>query len=113
MPSSSGVLLAHTAPVSPDVVEEFNRWYDEDHIPEVIAKIPGVVAARRYLLSDDQLLSDASLPERPYLAVYEIKDEPIASVAASLGAGLGDGTLTLSPTLDPGRGPLLVFYTTV
>ncbi|MDN5893707.1 MAG: hypothetical protein L0H93_06735 [Nocardioides sp.] len=106
----TGVLLAHTAPASPDVVEEFNRWYDEVHVPEVIAKVPGVVAARRFVLAADQLLPEEALPDRGYLAIYEIEGEPIEKVAASLGGGLSDGTLTLSPTLHPDQGPLLVFY---
>ena len=33
--------------VPADVEEEFNRWYDEEHIPERLS-IPGVLSAARY-----------------------------------------------------------------
>ena len=31
----------------PGFAEEFNRWYDMDHLPENVA-LPGIVGARRY-----------------------------------------------------------------
>ena len=42
--------------------DEFNRWYDEEHIPERLA-IPGVLNAARYV---------AVRGEPKYLACYEI-----------------------------------------
>ena len=38
-----GLLMVYTD-VPDDVEEEFNRWYDEEHIPERLA-IPGVLSA--------------------------------------------------------------------
>lgn len=35
--------------VPPELEAEFNRLYDEEHIPE-ISKLPGVLGARRYAL---------------------------------------------------------------
>ena len=42
-----GLLMVYTD-VPADVEEEFNRWYDEEHIPERLA-IPGVLNAARYM----------------------------------------------------------------
>ena len=42
-----GLLMVYTD-VPPDVEEEFNRWYNEEHIPERLA-IPGVLDAARYV----------------------------------------------------------------
>ncbi len=42
-----GLLMVYTD-VPADVEEEFNRWYDEEHIPERLA-IPGVLNAARYV----------------------------------------------------------------
>ena len=42
-----GLLMVYTD-VPADVEEEFNRWYDEEHIPERLA-IPGVLSAARYV----------------------------------------------------------------
>jgi uncharacterized protein (TIGR02118 family) len=46
---------------------EFNRWYNDEHVPDVL-KYPGVVSARRY-----KAISGEGKFE--YMAVYEIKDE--------------------------------------
>jgi len=49
--------------------DEFNKWYDEIHLPEVLT-VPGFVAARRYVATDDSLGGPGP---RKYLAVYEIE----------------------------------------
>ena len=48
--------------VGPEHEDEFNRWYDEEHIPERLS-IPGVLSAARY----------AAVQGGPkYLACYEL-----------------------------------------
>lgn len=42
--------------------EEFNRWYDEEHIPN-LAAVPGYLSARRYIAVEG---------EPKYMAFYEI-----------------------------------------
>jgi len=37
--------------VKPEYEEEFNKWYDEEHIP-LLAKVPGWVRSRRFVLKD-------------------------------------------------------------
>lgn len=72
---------------------EFNKWYDEVHIPEVCA-IPGVTGAKRYE-------ADSAAPgERPYLAIYELETDDPNNVLAELAAQSAAGTLHMSPTLD-------------
>jgi hypothetical protein len=50
----------------PDSVDaEFNKWYEEEHIPGKFGWVPGFLAARRY----------RSLDGRPgYLCIYELED---------------------------------------
>ena len=45
----------------------FNRWYNEEHVPQVL-QFPGVASARRYqsLEGEDKF---------QYMAVYELQDE--------------------------------------
>jgi hypothetical protein len=62
-------LLVVVVDVPPEHEDEFNRWYDEEHIPEKRAA-PGFRSARRYV-SHDQ-------PGR-YLAVYEIDDADVVT----------------------------------
>ncbi|MET7392876.1 hypothetical protein ABZS66_05190 [Dactylosporangium sp. NPDC005572] len=55
--------------------EEFNAWYDEEHIPEKVGRVPGFLRARRY----------KALDGRPnYLAVYELEDISVIEDSAYL-----------------------------
>lgn len=54
-----------------DIEGEFNRIYDEKHIPDLL-KVPGVRSAVRYKLSG----SDSDEIPR-YLAVYEVDDPKV------------------------------------
>jgi hypothetical protein len=62
------ILVALSNPADPAVEDVFNKWYEDQHLPDVLA-VEGVRAATRFRLADDQLRDDA--PYR-YLAVYEI-----------------------------------------
>lgn len=63
IPTGKAVLLM-MIDVDPAREAEFNRWYNEEHLPELLA-LPGFRAARRFL-------SRADGPR--YLAIYEIDD---------------------------------------
>ena len=70
------VLLVFTNATDGDDAE-FNRWYDEVHLKEVL-EAPGFVAAERFDLSDVQMM-EAERPHR-YLAIYEIEGDPAAAL---------------------------------
>ncbi len=50
--------------------DEFNEWYDNQHLDDVL-KVPGIVAAQRYALSPVQRM-EPPLP-RAYFALYDIE----------------------------------------
>jgi len=78
--------------------EDFNDWYDHQHLPDVLS-VEGFVAAQRFRLSDEQLRPDEPLPHR-YLAVYEIEAPDLAVPLRQLLASVMGGTIRLSETLD-------------
>lgn len=86
-------LYVESHPSSPDRVDEYNTWYNDTHLAEIVA-LPGFVAAHRYEPVDG---------EGPYLAVYEIDDDDPESVVGTLGAAVGDGRVQMSDAirLDP------------
>jgi len=51
-----------------DIDAEFNRWYNECHVPERVS-VPGIHGARRYELCDGE--------GAKYLAIYELEDEEV------------------------------------
>lgn len=76
---------------------EFNKWYDNQHIPDVL-RIPGIVAAQRFKISGAQLGDGTS--QWKYLALYELDtDDPGASLK-ELQARIGTPAMVMSDTLD-------------
>ena len=69
--SRRGLLLTMTEPPAA-MEEEFNAWYDTEHLPERLA-IPGFRSARRWV-------ADGKAGEGKYLATYELDS---AAVLAS------------------------------
>ena len=52
--------------VDPEHEEEFNRWYNDEHLPERLA-IPGYLGARRFKLEEGQGVLK-------YLCIWELED---------------------------------------
>jgi hypothetical protein len=72
--------------------EEFNQWYNIDHLPALVG-VPGVAGARRY---------QAVAGDPKYLAVYEMNDAGIPKSAAWDKARNTDWTQRMRPHLkDP------------
>jgi len=70
-----GLLLTMTEP-PPAMEEEFNAWYDGEHLPERLA-IPGFRSARRWT-------AGVAPGEGKYLATYELDSEAVLSSAEYL-----------------------------
>ena len=105
------LFLVFTQPNTDQEEAEYNSWYDETHIPELLEQVEGFRSARRYRLAPHP--SSTSWPWPPYLAVYEIAGktpEQIAEVLENLRVAR-DSTLTMSPSLGQGdRAPVRVVY---
>jgi hypothetical protein len=78
--------------------EEFNRWYNGVHIPDVL-KVKGFAAAQRFRIADAQM-GPAATPYG-YLALYEVETDDLAATASALSSGAGE--MVISPTLDMGK----------
>ncbi len=61
-----GTVLVVMMDVDPEHEEEFNRWYDDEHLPERL-EIPGYVSARRFKLQDGEGVLK-------YLCIWELED---------------------------------------
>lgn len=71
-PASYAVFVSLT--VKPELEDDFNKWYDEEHIP-MLAKAPGWVRSRRFVLKDAGQRGVEGQKEQKtppkYLAVHE------------------------------------------
>lgn len=70
LPSGPGMLAAHSRLAQPDRCppEQYERWYFEDHIPDVL-NTSGINRALFYTNTDPKA-------DRPYLALYPLADLP-------------------------------------
>ena len=70
-PKQKGLLLV-MCDIAPEHEAEFNRWYDEEHIPERLS-IPGFLSARRF----------RAIEGGPrYLALYELENPDVLQTEA-------------------------------
>jgi len=76
---------------------EYNRWYDEVHLRDVL-EVDGFVAAQRFALSDAQIGDVAEKTPGRYLAIYEIEADSLEAALEKLNAG--SDTMELSDALD-------------
>jgi len=79
--SHQSVLLVYTD-VDPEHEEDFNRWYDQVHLPDLLT-IEGFLAARRYKLSGPAPRNQD--PPCRYLAVYELASDDTRALMKHLG----------------------------
>jgi hypothetical protein len=62
---NNSVILVTTVDIAPEAEVEFNRWYNEVHLPEILA-CPGFVSCSRY---------EAVFGEPRYIAIYQLESE--------------------------------------
>ena len=79
---------------------EYDRWYLEHHIHELL-EVPGFAAAQRFTL--ERALREDLLPAFNFLGVYEIRTPDLAGTIAGLEKHLKSGVMTETPFKDPSR----------
>lgn len=84
--------------------DEFNDWYTNRHLADLMA-LPGVIAAQRYALSDYQRV-DPPYPFK-YCAVYEIETDDLPAVQKALKERANTPAMPISPAMAPGS---LILY---
>lgn len=87
--------------------EQFNRWYTDTHLGDIL-KLPGYSAAQRFKLSETQLAA-GDLPYR-YLAIYEVDAADVAAAAEAMRSNAG--SMVIDPALDRSR-TVAWFYTPI
>ena len=72
MPTKGTAIFLVYTDVDPQHEDEFNDWYDTEHLPELLA-VPGIVAAARY---------EAVKGGPKYLAAYELESTDVLQTPA-------------------------------
>jgi hypothetical protein len=102
--SKKAVLLAWSSPVSTEMDDEFNRWYEDVHVPQVIEAVGKPTTVTRRTLVDPRSGENSSVPK--YLAVYEFEDIDVVTANAALMGAFRAQKLDMSPTIDAKAGDM-------
>jgi hypothetical protein len=78
---------------------EYNEWYDNQHLPQVL-DLPGFVSAQRFHLSRQVGEGPDEGTLQPYLAIYTIETDNIDGALQSLMDKAGGVDLLVSTALD-------------
>jgi len=88
------VFVMMTNPVS-GREDEYNDWYDNQHLGDVLA-VDGFEAAQRFRLVGDEL----STQGHRYMALYEIESENVNETISRMMALGGSDAMPISGALD-------------
>jgi hypothetical protein len=86
----------------PGMDDEFDRWYGEVHLKDML-EVPGVRSGERFYA---QALGRTQ-PEYRYMAVYEIDDAD--AVIREIMTRSADGRFQLSDSVDPAQTKMTVW----
>ncbi len=74
-PAGAGGFLLNAMNCAPEGEDDFNKWYDEEHLP-ALAAVPGTMLARRYVAPTDAVTT------HKYLAIYHLEDPEVTRTDA-------------------------------
>ncbi|MFF2109404.1 EthD domain-containing protein [Rhodococcus koreensis] len=98
---AKGILLVLSNAVEGGDEDEFNRWYNEVHAPEIVQR-GAAVSFRRFKTSGVPLSKGIPEPGQDYACVYEIEAgtvEDVEAIAARL-EQTKDQSQGVSPEMD-------------
>jgi hypothetical protein len=87
-------MVVLTSPVAGQE-DEFNEWYTNIHLKDVVA-VPGILSAQRFKLSDPMGFEH----RHQYLAIYEIESDDPQGVVEELLRRRGSSSMMISDALN-------------
>jgi hypothetical protein len=85
--------------------EEYEAWYDSQHLPDVL-RVPGFISAQRYHVVGRR--PEKTTRGYQYLTIYEIDSDDIDGTIGELRSRIAAGAISTGTLFDPA---LLGFYT--
>ena len=76
--------------------DEYNDWYDNTHLGEVL-QIPGFTAAQRFEVNGPPVTGEAT---HKYMALYDLDTDNPQDALVELGARVQDGQVEMSDAID-------------
>lgn len=91
------VLVVYSSPV-PGREDEYNDWYNNQHLKDVLAQ-PGYISARRYKLTNMKLADEMPDASHPYVAMYYMNTDDPQKALDDMKARVGAGIIGLSDAM--------------
>ena len=98
---SDGILVVESAPASAEDAPAFHKWYDEVHIPEMLA-LDGFTRARRFAADNGE----------SFVAIYEISGD-LETAKANLAAAQQSRTMSMPTGFTLAGRPTVRYFRTV
>jgi hypothetical protein len=95
-----GIMYLQTMPVSPDKDADYNKWYNDTHLAEIVS-VEGIVSARRFAPMDGN---------GPYIAIYELDCDDLDAVVQRLGELGASGKMSSLEFLSMDPAPIPRVY---
>jgi hypothetical protein len=95
------LLFVETRPESPQRVDEYHKWHDDVHVPEMLT-IDGFIAARRWAADDDE----------SFITLYEINAD-LDTAKANLRAAYQSGRMSKPVAVDSTSPPVMRYLSLV
>ncbi len=92
---------------TPGKEAEYNRWYNEQHIPDVL-QAKGFVCAQRFRLADTQMGGDTNKSYK-YLALYEIETDDLQASLDDLASRRNTPDMIMSDAIDLKNASAFIF----
>ena len=89
------VYVVRSAPVA-GREDEYNRWYTDRHLKDVLA-VPGFVSAQRFMVADPMA---EGAPTQPYLALYNMRTDDPQAILATLVSLTETGRMEITDAFD-------------
>ncbi len=82
---------------------EYNRWYEEHHLPDLIREVGQITAATRYRVTNVELVPGGNKLGFKYVSLFEVEaatQADLESCAQAMREAIGRGGVDISPTVD-------------
>jgi hypothetical protein len=95
------LLLVESKPASHELVDQYHKWHEQTHIPEMLS-VDGFVSARRWQADDGQ----------SFITLYEI-DSEIDTARANVKAALAGGQMSRPVAVETQPPPVMRYLSLV
>ena len=100
----NSVFVTFNGPKEPGMADEYNRWYRDVHLPDVLS-CPGFIRAQRFRITDVSMIDQPWVTNLEYVNIYEHTATNVDDYNAAFAVvreRIASGEFVMTPTLTPG-----------